>query len=134
MNVVDSSGWLAYFSRSPNAGFFTPPIRDLENLLVPAICLYEVFKRLLALRGEEAALTAAGVMALGAIVDVDHDTAISAAQISFETGLAMADSMILAIARTHDAILWTQDADFDGLEKVRFVDPGSIRRRRKRKD
>lgn len=121
MNVVDSSGWLAYFSRSEHAEFFAPAIRDLENLLVPAVCIYEVFKRMLITRGEEAALTSTGVMALGQIIEVDHENAILAAKISFESGLAMADSMILAVSRSHHAMLWTQEADFEGMEGVHLA-------------
>jgi hypothetical protein len=67
MNVVDSSGWVEYFSKGPNARFFIPPIQDLENLLVPAICLYEVFKRLTLDVGEENALQAIGIMSHGQI-------------------------------------------------------------------
>ncbi|MBM3125111.1 MAG: type II toxin-antitoxin system VapC family toxin, partial [Chloroflexi bacterium] len=61
MNVVDSSGWIEYFTRGENAHFFIPPVRDLDNLLVPAICIYEVFKRLLEERDEDAALLSVGL-------------------------------------------------------------------------
>ena len=37
-----------------------------------------------------------------------------------EHKLAMADGIILATARHYDATIWTQDADFEGLEKVKF--------------
>lgn len=62
MNVVDSSGWIEYFLQGKNAPFFISPIRDVEHLLVPSICPYQVFRRLLLDIGEEAALTAVGVM------------------------------------------------------------------------
>jgi predicted nucleic acid-binding protein len=32
----------------------------------------------------------------------------------------MADSIILATARAHDAVIWTQDEHFNGLDKVSF--------------
>jgi toxin FitB len=60
MNVVDSSGWLEYFAKGANASFFAPAIKATEILVVPTICMYEVFKRLLTLRGEEDALQAVG--------------------------------------------------------------------------
>jgi hypothetical protein len=44
MNVVDSSGWLEYFTGGKNAPFFAPAIEDTENLLVPVICIYEVYR------------------------------------------------------------------------------------------
>lgn len=122
MNVVDSSGWIEYFAQGENASFFIHPIQDLENLLVPAICVYEVFKRLALELGEESALQAVGIMSHGMLVAMDHKIAIDAAQISIEHQLAMADSIILATAREHDATLWTQDAHFKGIEGVKYVE------------
>ena len=63
MKVVDSSGWLEYFAQGPNANFFAPAIQETDSLVVPAICMYEVFKLMLTQRGEEAALQAAGANA-----------------------------------------------------------------------
>lgn len=122
MNVVDSSGWLEYFIRGENAPFFIPPVCDLDNLLVPTICIYEVFKRLLAERDEDAALLAVGLMSQGREVALDRKIAIDAAHISREMKLAMADSIILASARAHSATLWTQDAHFEGLDGVKYIE------------
>lgn len=122
MNVVDSSGWIEYLINSPNADFFSAPIRDSENLIVPTICLYEVFKRVLLKLGDDRALKTIGQMSLGIVVDLDRNIAIRAAQISSELKLAMADSIILATARTYDATLWTQDEHFKDLEGVRYIE------------
>ncbi len=122
MNVVDSSGWVEYFANGTNAKFFTPPVQDLDNLLVPSICLYEVFKRLTLDLGEENALQAVGIMSYGRVMELDRKTAIDAARISLELKLAMADSIILAIAHEYDAILWTQDAHFKGMEGVKYIE------------
>lgn len=120
MNIVDSSGWLEYFAQGGNAGLFGPAIRDTSSLVVPTVCMYEVFKRMLAQRGEEDALQATGVMSLGVIADLTQEIAINAAQISSELKIAMADSMILATARKYNAVLWTQDIDFEGLFGVNY--------------
>jgi len=122
MNVVDSSGWIEYFTEGKNADFFDKPIRDVENLLVPTICIYEVFKRLLAERDEDSALLSVGLMSHGREVELDRIIAIDAAQISRELKLAMADSIILATARAHNATLWTQDEHFKGIEGVKYVE------------
>jgi len=105
MNVVDSSGWIEYFTEGKNADFFDKPIRDVENLLVPTICIYEVFKRLLAERDEDSALLSVGLMSHGREVELDRNIAIEAAHLSREMKLAMADSIILATARAHNATL-----------------------------
>jgi len=125
MNLVDSSGWVEYFSNGSNAKFFIPPLQDLENLLVPTICIYEVFKRLMLDMGEENALQAAGIMSSGQVIERDRKIAIDAAQISVELELVMADSIILATARDHDAIVWTQDAHFKDIAGVKYIEKKS---------
>ena len=122
MNVVDSSGWVEYFTKGETANYFIPPIQDLENLLVPSICIYEVFKRLILDMGEESALQAVGVMSYGREVGLDRKIAIDAAQFSLGLKLPMADSIILATARTHDAMLWSQDAHFKEIEGVKYIE------------
>lgn len=121
MNVVDSSGWIEYFTEGVNAKFFTPPIRNVENLIVPTICIYEVFKRLLAELGEDSALQAIGIMAYGREIDLSRQIAMEAAQISTERKLAMADSIILATAQANNATLWTQDEHFKGMKGVKYI-------------
>jgi predicted nucleic acid-binding protein len=120
MNLVDSSAWLEYFADGPNASFFARPIEDPAELVVPSLTIYEVFKRVLQQRNESDALRAAAVMQQGMIVDLDVRLALSAARLSLEARLPMADSVVLATARLHDATLWTQDADFEGLPGVRY--------------
>lgn len=120
MNVVDSSAWLEYFADGPNAGYFARAIETVGELLVPTLCLFEVYKRVLAQRGEDAALQVVAVMQQGTVVDLDAGLALTAARVSVERRLPLADSIILATARQHDAVLWTQDADFATVPGVRY--------------
>jgi predicted nucleic acid-binding protein len=122
MNVVDSSGWLEYFVRGPNMAFFKPVIHNTEALLVPTICLYEVYKWIVAQRDEEEALAAIAWMATAQVIDLNQEIAIQAADLSREHKLAMADSIIYATAHAFQATLWTQDAHFAGLEGVEFIE------------
>jgi predicted nucleic acid-binding protein len=121
MNVVDTSGWLEYFANGPNAAFFATPINKTAQLLIPTLSVYEVFKRIHLLRGEGAALQAIAVMQEGQIVDLDRAIALSAAKLSLELKLPMADSVILATAHSRGATLWTQDADFETLAGVQYI-------------
>lgn len=121
MNVVDSSGWLEYFAAGANADFFADAIRDTNQLVVPTLSIYEVFKRVLGLRGKDDALQVTAQMQQGKIVDLDTQLALEAARLSTEYKLPMADSIILATARAYDAKLWTQDADFKGLPNVMYT-------------
>ena len=120
MNVVDSSGWLEYFADGENASFFAPVIEDTERLIVPVICLYEVFKLLMAQRGENTALVHIGDMYHGHVAELTASIALQAAKISTELKMAMADSIILATARAFNATLWTQDGDFAGMNGVKY--------------
>ena len=120
MNVVDSSAWLEYFADGPNARFFADAIEDTDHLLVPSICLLEVFKKILTEKGETAALEKAAHMHQGKMVDLDPSIAINAAKLGLTLGLPLADSVVLATARTHRALVWTQDSDFKGMEGVKY--------------
>ena len=121
MNVVDSSGWLEYFANGRNADFFAPAIEKVGQLLVPSISILEVFKRVLQQRGEREAFEAAAMMRLGRVVDLDTALALLSAKLGFDLKLPLADSVILASARAHGAIVWTQDRDFKGLDGVKYV-------------
>ncbi|MCH7975637.1 MAG: type II toxin-antitoxin system VapC family toxin [Bacteroidetes bacterium] len=121
MIVIDSSGWLEYFTDGPNADFFAPVVEDAAELIVSSINIYEVFKRLLTVKGEDAALQAVAHMRQGLLVDVDTELAMHAVQLGMAHKLPMADSIILATALRFEAELWTQDADFEGIEGVRYV-------------
>ena len=105
MNVIDSSGWLEYSADGPSAGLFASTIEKTDQLIVPTLSLYEVFKRVLQQRDEGAALNAVALMQQATVVDLSA---------------SLADSVIYATARAYEATLWTQDADFKGLPHVRF--------------
>ncbi|MCS6845565.1 MAG: type II toxin-antitoxin system VapC family toxin [Caldilineales bacterium] len=122
MNVVDSSGWLEYFIDGENADFFAPVIERLEEVLVPTISLFEVFKRVLSERNKNDALEAVALMKGAQVVELDDSLALFAAELSYALRLPMADSIILATARAYDAVLWTQDAHFKGLEGVQYIE------------
>jgi predicted nucleic acid-binding protein len=121
MNIVDSSGWLEYFADGENAGFFAPVIEDTGNLIVPVICVYEVFKRILLVQGLDVAELRIADLYQGQQADLTAPLALSAAQLSIEYKLPMADSLILATARANDATLWTQDEHFKSIPGVKFI-------------
>jgi predicted nucleic acid-binding protein len=120
LNVVDSCAWLEYFAAGPNAAFFGRAIEAAGDLVVPTLSLYEVFKRILLQRTEGDALVAVALMQQGTVVELDANLALSAARISVDLKLPMADSVMLAAARAFGATLWTQDEHFEGLPDVRY--------------
>ena len=122
MNVVDSSGWLEYFADGSNADFFAPAITDEANLVVPTICMFEVFKRLSQQRGKEAALQAMGMLYRGRLAALNDEIALQAALLSLDHKLPLANNVILATARFGQATLWTQDEHFKGLPGVEYIE------------
>ena len=120
MNIVDSSGWLEYFADGPNASYFAAPLSDVDNLVVPAVSIYEVFKVLLRESGENAALQGAAAMQRATVVDLTASLAMAAAGLSLKHSLPMADSIILATAQAYEAMLWTQDSDFEDIRGVKY--------------
>lgn len=120
MNIVDSSGWLAYFADEPNAKHFLAPLNDTTSLVVPTVTIYEVFKVVLRESGENEALQAAVAMRKGSVVDLTTSLAIAASKISLAHGIPMADSIILATAKEFNATIWTQDSDFKDMNKVKY--------------
>jgi predicted nucleic acid-binding protein len=121
MDLVDSSDWVEYFNNGPNVRPFISLIQDTQNLIVPTICVYEVFKKVYGQLGEETVLQAMAQMSFGQVVDMDRDLAVDSAQISTELKLAMADSIILATARAYNAILWTQYVHFKDIPEVKYI-------------
>jgi predicted nucleic acid-binding protein len=121
VNVVDSSGWIEYFTEGPNAGFFAGAIEQVDELIVPALAIYEVFKWVCRERDETLALKAIAHMQLGEVVDLDSKLALYAARLSLQAKLPMADSVVYATACAREATLWTQDDDFTGLDGVKYI-------------
>jgi len=120
MNLVDSSGWMEYFADGKNAKHFAPVIQDLENLTVSVINIYEVYKKILQHRDENSAIQAIAIMQQAEILEVTPQIAIDGAKISIEKEIPMADSLIIATAKSVGAKIWTQDYDFKGFDNVMF--------------
>jgi uncharacterized protein with PIN domain len=119
-NVVDSSAWLAYLADESGAAHFSAPIEDVGNLVVPSVCILEVFKVVCRQRGDGDALQAAALMQQGHVIDLDATLALVAAKAAIDHKLPLADSIVYATGITVDGVVWTQDEDFDGLPDVKF--------------
>jgi len=117
--VIDSSGWVEFFTDGPKAAAYAPHITRArpETHFTPAVVLFEVYRKIKRERGEELALEAvAHIEGHTRVVPLDASLALRAADTSLRLGLAMADAMVKATADAHDAELFTSDADFRGME------------------
>jgi len=113
-------GWREFFNRLLTPNFFLKPLLKTDELIVPTICLYEVFKKVLIEFGEGEALQAVALMRQGRIIQLDSAISLAGAKISYQEKLPMADSVILATAKNFEATLWTQDDHFSGRKGVKF--------------
>jgi len=124
VNIVDSCGWLEFFGDGSGAEFYAPALEQVELLIVPTVCLYEVFRVVMRQRGEDAAIEAVATMRQGMVAELDDSTALTAARLGHTLKLPMADSIILATAQIHEAAIWTQDSHFAGLKGVNYREAG----------
>ena len=120
MIILDSSAWLEYFAGTQNGNIFAEYAEDFENLIVPVICLYEVYKIILKQRDENSAKIAIDFMKNGFVVDINSEIASKAAKISFQKKLPMADSLIYTVGQLYNAIIITQDDDFKNLDNIHY--------------
>lgn len=119
--LVDSSGWIEFLGDGPLADQFAPYFEREEHLVVPAIVLYEVYKKLLSAQGSPAADRFLSAALRARFVPVDERLALAAARISLERRLAMADAMIYATSVIAGARLVTSDAHFQGLPEATVI-------------
>ncbi|MFT4603727.1 MAG: putative nucleic acid-binding protein [Rhodothermales bacterium] len=121
MNVLDSSGWIEVFQSGVNTDFFEEVLQDEPSLLVPSLCITEVYRVVRRRVGVRTALRVVSLMRRHRVVDISSEIALLAGELGSSHSLALADSIILACTRSHGATLWTQDKDFDGLPDVRYI-------------
>lgn len=120
MNIIDTSGWLEYFTESQRWDNFEKAIKDKNRLIVPTIIIYEVFKKILHGYDEGKAFKCIAQMREGQVIDLDIELALLAADISKKLKLPMADSIILATAKKYNATIWTMDADFKNIPEAKY--------------
>ena len=122
MNVVDSSGWIEFFTAGTNGLVFKAVIEQRDKLLVPTINIFEVHKVLSRKLPAGAVQSCLDVMRQGRVLDLTDKRAVAAADIAVKHKLAMADAVIYSMAREFDGTLWTQDVDYNGLAGVRYFE------------
>ncbi len=125
MNVVDTSGWLEYFSGGQNSKNFAKAIKETKDLLVPTICIYEISKVILRESDENHLLQVLAAVQKGKVVELTPSLSTAAAKISLKYKLPMADSIIYTTAQYYGATVWTQDVDFEGLPNVNYFTKSS---------
>jgi predicted nucleic acid-binding protein len=122
--LVDSYGWIEYFTDGPLAGSYAPYCEgvDKEKCITPTIVIYEVYKKIKKLQGERDALEAFAQISRTRIVELTVHISLKAADISIALELGMADAIVLATAQEHSAEVITSDKHLKGLKSVKFIE------------
>lgn len=121
MIIVDSCGWLEWFTDGKLANQFKKYLASPGNILMPAIILYEVYKILKREVGEEKALLAAGYMKNSTVIPLDGTIALVAADIALQEQLAMADAIIVATSRAYNCKIISSDVDLKEQSNVYYI-------------
>jgi len=121
MVIVDSCGWLQWFTNGRVADRFEKYLADPDNIVMPAIVIYEVYKVLKREAGEEKALLAAGYMKRSPVIPLNENLALAAADVALKESLAMADAIIVATASMNKCQIITSDSDFKDLPGVVYI-------------
>lgn len=119
--LLDSSGWIEFFTGGPLADRYATYLAPRYQLITPTIVLYEVYKKIKRERGEETALLFGGRLSATQVIPLTDSIAFLAADLSLRHGLAMADAIVYATAKDQEAEVVTGDADLKDLAGVVYV-------------
>ena len=119
--VLDSSGWIEFFTGGPLAERYAAYLTPRYQLITPTIVLYEVYKKIKRERGEETALLFAGRLNSTHVVHLTESIALLAADVSLRHSLVMADAIVYATAKDQEAEVVTGDADLRDLPGVVYI-------------
>jgi len=120
---IDSYGWIERFADGPKAPRYNRLIESVaqEEIVTSVVTLFEVYRKVKRVKGEETALEAVAVLSQTKVIPIDQTLSLEAADYSLDHGLHMSDALIYATARHQDAELYTSDEDLKGLRGVVFV-------------
>ena len=123
MISVDSSGWIERFSNGPKASLYKQVIETTQpkDIVTSVVVLFEVYKKIKKLKGEEEALLAVAVLSQTTIVPIDPTILLEAADFSLENNLHFSDALVYATARHWKAKLYTSDNHLRPLKEVCFI-------------
>ena len=120
MTLVDSVGWIEFFTDGPLASEYARYLQKPSEVIVPTIVLYEVYKKIKSEKNEETALVAVATMQNAQMIPLTEELSLLAADVSLSHKLAMADAIVYASAIQQNAKLVTSDKDLKDLPRVTY--------------
>ncbi|MBL6956371.1 MAG: type II toxin-antitoxin system VapC family toxin [Chlorobium phaeobacteroides] len=120
MNLVDSSGWIEFFNDGHYASYFLEALRDMDKVIVPTLCYYEVFTYVMRGMSDTEALQVVAFMQQAESVELTDAIAVHAARLSAKHTIRLSPAITLATAQLHHATIWTQDACLKDFPEVKY--------------
>ncbi len=121
MILIDSSAWIEFFSKGRNYKDIYEYLKQEDEIIVPAIVIFEVYRKICRSSSSEEALSAVASLSSFEVVNVTKEIALTAADLSITYHLGMADSLILATAQDYNSLLVTLDHDFIKIPGVKVL-------------
>jgi len=119
--VLDSSVWIEILGSGPLSKKCETELQSSSKIIVPTVVLFEVYRKIASNHSEDLALSALTLLTRHEIMDLNQEIAVTAADLSLNHRLPMADSFVLAHAQVAEATLITLDNDFAGISGVKVL-------------
>lgn len=120
--VVDTCGWIEWLTDGVLATAFEPWLSDLEQVYVPTVIQFELYKWVKRERSEDRALEVVALTEQGNVLSLNTAIGLLAADLALEHKLSFADAIIYATARYVDGVLVTADDHFKDLPSVIYFE------------
>jgi predicted nucleic acid-binding protein len=120
---IDSFGWIEQLTNGPKALQYKTIVESSKpkEIVTSTLVLYEVYKKIKKLKGEEEALLAVAALSQTTIIPIDQTISLEAADFSLEHKLHFSDALIYATANHWKAKLYTSDDHLRLLKNVCFI-------------
>lgn len=119
--VLDSSVWIEILSKGNLEKICLRELKKAKKVIVPTLVIFEIYRKIVKDVSEDQGLLAVALISQYEVFDLTKDVALTAADISLQHKLPMADSIVLACARQTSSKLITLDNDFAGIEGVKIL-------------
>lgn len=120
--LIDSWSWIEYWKGSRYAEKAAEYIEGTDTAVLSTVNLAEIYFSVLRDYNEKKAREKADTVRKRCfLIPVDEQIAVDAARLKHSLKLPLADSIILATARTRNAKIVSGDKDFKGLPDTLFI-------------
>ena len=119
--ILDSSIWIEIFRDGPLATASKKILSTNEVAGIPTVVIFEIYRKIAKEVSEDSALSAVAYLKTFAVLNLDVEVALTAADIALAHKLGMADSIVLAHAQCLESRLVTLDNDFAGIPGVEVI-------------